>query len=64
MGFVSSIVMLASIIMAACVPLFFGHGLAAHEPKWFGYAAGCLVVAAVLVFVQRRMIGAGPRHTH
>lgn len=64
MGFVSSVVMLVSILLAVCVPLFFGHGLAAHEPKWFGYAAVCLLLAAVLLFVQKRVIRGGDAHSH
>lgn len=64
MRFAASVVMLLSIVMAVCVPLFFGHGLAEHQPKWFAYAAVCLVIAAVLVFVQRRLVGAARPHTH
>lgn len=64
MRFLSSIVMLVSIIMAVCVPLFFGHGLGAHEPKWFAYAGVCLLIAAVLLFVQKRALGGHDAHTH
>jgi hypothetical protein len=53
MKFVWTVVLFASIVLAVAVPIFFGHGLAAHESKFFGYAAVCLVLAAVLFFVQR-----------
>lgn len=54
MKFIWTVVLLASILVSAMVPLFFGHGLAAHEPKWFAYSGVCLLVAAVLLFVQIR----------
>ena len=54
MKFIWSVVLLASILFAAMVPLFFGHGLAAHETKFFGYAAVCLLITAALFFVQTR----------
>lgn len=63
MKFVWTVVLLLSIVLAVCVPLFFGHGLAAHEPKWFGVAAGCLVAAALLFLVQRRA-STEPGHLH
>ena len=53
MKFIWSVVLLASIVCSVGVPMFFGHGLALHESKWFGYAAVLLVIAAVLFFVQR-----------
>jgi hypothetical protein len=46
-------VLLVSIVLAVSVPIFFGHGLASHETKWFGYAAVCLVLAGILFVVQR-----------
>ena len=54
MKFIWTVVLLASILFAALVPLFFGHGLAAHETKYFGFAAICLLITAVLFFVQFR----------
>jgi len=56
MKFIWSVVLLASIIFSVCVPLFFGHGLAAHEPVWFGVAGACLFLAAILFLVQRRVV--------
>jgi hypothetical protein len=54
MRFVWSIVLLAAVAFAVAGPLFLGHGLAAHESAWLGYAAVCVVVAAVLLFLQKR----------
>ncbi|HUP88471.1 MAG TPA: hypothetical protein VM100_03940 [Longimicrobiales bacterium] len=54
MKFGWSIVLLLSILFSAAVPLFFGHGLAAHENAWFGYAGICFLIAAALFFVQKR----------
>jgi hypothetical protein len=49
-----SVVLFASLAFSIAVPLFFGHGLIAHENKWFGMAAVCLLIAAALMFVQVR----------
>lgn len=62
MKFIWSVVLLASILFSAAVPLFFGHGLAAHESSWFGYAGVCLVIAVALIFVQSRFRKDEPAH--
>ena len=63
MKFGWSIVLLASIILAVATPLFFGHALVAGDAKWFGAAAVCLLLAAVLFFVQKRF-RADDAHVH
>lgn len=54
MNFFWSIVLLASLCFSIGVPLFFGHGLLAHDNKWYMYSAACLVIAGALMFVQVR----------
>ena len=54
MNFLWSIVLLVSLCFSIAVPLFFGHGLIAHDSKWFVFAAICFVIAAALMFVQIR----------
>lgn len=49
-----SLVLLASLIFSIGVPLFFGHGLIAHDSKWFVLSAICLLIAGALMFVQVR----------
>ena len=49
-----SLVLFASLVFSIAVPLFFGHGLIAHDSKWFVLAAVCLLIAAALMFVQVR----------
>ena len=57
MKFVWTVVLLASILFSVAVPMFFGHALASEEGRgaWFGAAAVCLAIAAVLIFIQRRV---------
>ncbi|MGQ0816283.1 MAG: hypothetical protein ACT4O1_17780 [Gemmatimonadota bacterium] len=58
-----SIILLASLVLAVAVPVFFGHGLIAHGGPWFMLAGACLVIAAALFFVQIRFRrDAGPAH--
>ena len=49
-----SLVLLATVAFSIAVPLFFGHGLIAHDNKWFMLAAVCLLIAGALMFVQVR----------
>ncbi|MGQ0562925.1 MAG: hypothetical protein ACT443_13750 [Gemmatimonadota bacterium] len=54
MKFLWSIVLLASVVFAMAVPIFFGHGLVEHGGPWFALAGVCLLVALALFFIQVR----------
>lgn len=48
-----SVVLLAAVVFAVLGPIFFGHALVTKETKWFGIAAVCLLIGAVLMFVVK-----------
>lgn len=54
MKFIWSIVLLASIVFAVAGPIFLGHALVEGDSTWYGSAAICAAIAAVLFFVQKR----------
>ena len=63
MPFLWSIVLLVSLIFAIAGPLFFGHGLVEGETTWYGAAAVCVLIAAVLFLVQKRFRPDGHHHS-
>ncbi len=54
MRFLSTILLLVSVVMVICVPYFVGHGLAIESSKWVLIGVGCGVIAAVLIFATIR----------
>lgn len=56
MKLIDTILLLATVVFGVSIPLFVGHALAAHEPRWFLYAGIDLAVAAVLSFVLSRRL--------
>lgn len=61
MKFIWSVVLLAALIFAVAGPIFLGHALVEGDGAWFGAAAVCVAIAAVLFFVQKRF---GPDDGH
>ncbi len=54
MRFLSTILLLASVVMVICVPYFVGHGLAIESSQWILAGVICGVIAAVLIFATIR----------
>jgi len=54
MRFLSSILLLVSVVLVICVPYFVGHGLAVESSKWILAGVACGVLAAVVIFVTVR----------
>ena len=54
-----SIILLMAVSLVICAAYFFGHGLSAHESKWFMYAAVCGLAGAALLFACVKL----DRHT-
>ncbi len=55
MRFISTVLLLLTVVLAICVPYFIGHGLAVNDTRWIFTGIGCGIVAAVLVFVGLRI---------
>jgi hypothetical protein len=45
-----SIILLVAVALAICTAYFFGHGLSAHEGKWFALSGVCLLISSALIF--------------
>lgn len=54
MRFLSSILLLVSVVLVICVPYFVGHGLAVESSRWILAGVICGVLAAIAIFVTIR----------
>ncbi len=54
MRFLSSILLLVSVVLVICVPYFVGHGLAVESSKWILAGVICGVLAAIVIFITVR----------
>ncbi len=54
MRFLSSILLLVSVVLVICVPYFVGHGLAIESSKWILAGVICGVLAAIVIFLTVR----------
>ncbi len=61
MRFLSSILLLASVVLVICVPYFVGHGLALESSRWIVAGIICGIIAAGLIFAVTRL---WPRTAH
>ncbi len=61
MRFLSSILLLLSVVLVICVPYFVGHGLALESSRWIVAGVVCGVIAAGLIFAVTRL---WPRAAH
>jgi hypothetical protein len=59
-----SVILLAAVSLAICTAYFFGHGLSAHESKWFALSGICLLASAALIFAIVKFDRATPDATH
>ena len=70
MRFLSTILLLASVVLVICVPYFVGHGLAIESSRWILAGVVCGVIAAGLIFTTIRTwpketaTPAGHEHPH
>ena len=71
MRFLSTILLLASVVLVICVPYFVGHGLAIESSKWILAGIVCGVIAAGMIFATIRTwpkdsgaTASGHDHTH
>lgn len=55
MKFLWSILLLTSAVFGVLGPIFFGHALVESESKYFGLAGVCLLIAAVLFFLTKKL---------
>ncbi len=60
MRFLSTILLLVSVVLVICVPYFVGHGLAIESSGWILAGVVCGVLAAGMIFAT---IKAWPRDT-
>ena len=56
-----SIALLATIVIAVAGPIFLGHALVENDTKWYGIAAVCVLIAAAMFFMIRKL---APDDTH
>ncbi len=54
MRFLSSILLLVSVVLVICVPYFVGHGLAVESSRWILAGVICGALAAIAIFVTIR----------
>ncbi len=54
MRFLSTILLLASVVLVICVPYFVGHGLALESSGWIITGVVCGVIAAAFIFATIR----------
>ncbi len=54
MRFLSSILLLVSVVLVICVPYFVGHGLAVESSRWILAGIVCGVLAAIVIFITVR----------
>ncbi len=54
MRFLSSILLLVSVVLVICVPYFVGHGLAVESSRWILTGIVCGVLAAIVIFITVR----------
>jgi hypothetical protein len=59
-----SIILLIGISLAICAAYFFGHGLSAHDSKWFLLSGLCLVGSIGVLFAVIRFDRHTPDATH
>jgi hypothetical protein len=59
-----SIILLVAVSLAICTAYFFGHGLSAHESRWFALSAGCAVASVALIFACVKLDRHTPDATH
>jgi hypothetical protein len=57
-----SLLLLLTVALAICFPLFLGHALAAHSMQWGIIAFACLAISGALFWVNVKLIR--PRDTH
>ncbi len=66
MSFLSTVFLLAALVCGILIPIFVGHGLAAHDAGYIVGGLGAGVASAIFVFLYSRAAprsgGAGASH--